>query len=141
MVLNLYFMLDNACPVGCVVKISLPGTLAHAPTACTHWAISAASLGTAGTTATGACSGSSGTYYYASLTDLAANTAYGLALTRTASTAQAGVYAPVGLSTRMNSATSNIGPVFDTNQVFDSVAVGAASTDLTQTRLITVFQQ
>jgi hypothetical protein len=30
----------------------------------------------------------------------------------------------------MNSATSNIGPVFDTNQVFDSVAVGAASVAL-----------
>jgi acetyl-CoA acetyltransferase len=27
----------------------------------------------------------------------------------------------------MNDATSNLGPIFDTNQVFDSVAVGAES--------------
>jgi len=27
----------------------------------------------------------------------------------------------------MNSATGNLGPIFDTNQVFDSVAVGAES--------------
>jgi hypothetical protein len=122
-------MLDNSLPAGGFLKVDLPATLTHTPTSCSHWAVAAGSLGEAPTTATGTILANSPTFYCSFATALSADTAYGLALAGS-STAQVGVYAPVGLSTRMNSATSNIGPVFDTNQVFDSVAVSAVSVAL-----------
>jgi hypothetical protein len=122
-------MLDNSLPAGGFLKVDLPATLAHTPTSCSHWAVAAGSLGEAPTTATGTISGSTSTFYCLFETALSANTAYGLALAGEAN-AESGVYAPVGLSTRMNSVTTNIGPVFDTNQVFDSVAVSAVSVAL-----------
>jgi len=123
-------MLDNTLPVGGFLKVDLPSGLGHTPTSCSHWAVTAGSLGEAPTTATQTIpTGSTPTFYCSFETALSANTAYGLALAGEAN-AVSGVYAPVGLSTRMNSVTTNIGPVFDTNQVFDSVAVSAVSVAL-----------
>ncbi len=85
--LNLYFSLDNGLPIGAYLKVTLPAGLAHVPTSCSHWEVTASSLGTAPTTATGTLATVSGSYYCSFLTALAANTAYGLALARGASSA------------------------------------------------------
>ena len=131
-------MLDNTLPAGGYLKVTLPSTMVHVQEAtCHHWALAAGSLAsgfTYGTdTPTGTLNTVSGSYYCSFTTALTGGVAYGLALGRTTSSATAGVYAPVALQTRMNRETTNIGPVLDTNQVFDSVAVGAASVDLTVT--------
>jgi hypothetical protein len=133
-------MLDNDLPSGAYLKVTLPETLSHVPEACHHWEVDSGSLAsptpyTFGTTTNSGTlsSGVSGTYYCSFATELSANTAYALALPRSTSTAKAGVYAPVALTTRMNKETTNIGPVLDANPVFDSVAVGVAAVDFTLT--------
>jgi hypothetical protein len=77
------------------LKVDLPSALSHTVTSCSHWTLSAGSLGEAPTTDTGTLSGSSPTYYCSFETALAANTAYGLALV--GSGAAAGIHAPVAL--------------------------------------------
>jgi len=108
--------------------------MTHTVTSVTHWAVAAGSLANpavAGAAATGTFSGTN-PWYCSFATALAAETAYGLALGAAGSTATAGIYAPVALQTRMNTATGAtvFGPVLDSNPVFDSVAVGAASVEL-----------
>jgi hypothetical protein len=79
------------------LKVDLPSALSHTVTSCSHWTLSAGSLGEAPTTDTGTLSDSSSspTYYCSFETALEANTAYGLALV--GSGAAAGIHAPVAL--------------------------------------------
>lgn len=58
--------------------------------------------------------------------DLTKNTAYGMVIP--GSGAKVGSWAPVTMQTRMNKVTASVhGPVLDTNNVFDIIAVDAAA--------------
>lgn len=126
--LHLYMSLDHALPKAGYLKVSLPSTLTHVFTTCNAWKL--------GTTLkapkTGLIVGTVSTGYCTFASDLSANTAYGVALGRTAATGAEGVHAPIGLQTRMN-ALSNNGPVLDNNPVFDSAVVLAAAGTMTVT--------
>ena len=114
-------MLDSDLPAGGYLEIDLADS-AHEPSACAYWTLSAGSLLMDITKTIGGIS-ESGLLYFCSFEDeLKANTPYGLELSGGAD-ATAGVYAPIGLATKMNNDDSVLGPYFDKNPVFDSIFV------------------
>ena len=127
--LHLYFALDCGLPKDAFMKVTLPATLsAFAWDTCAFFAVTT----TLTAPTTGLITGTkTATHFCKAGAALAANTAYGLQLTKTVTpTIAAGAFAPVGLETRMGTAATQ-GPVLDSNPVFDSVFVIGAPLTMT----------
>lgn len=122
--------LDNALPAAGFLRVTLPSGLSHAFSTCNAFALGATFKAPTTFTHVGTVSGSGSIFFCTFSAAMAANTAYGVALGVASSTATAGVYAPIGLQTRMNSNSAKQGPVMDSNPVFDSAVVIAAPATL-----------